>query len=128
MLEKCDKGWLIIDASCQEFFNQSGQIENRINTNGNYFNNVRECWLLKAPKGMAVKYQFSTLLTEKNRDVITIYDGPNSDSRVITKASGYVEPATEFYGKNDVNLIRFQTDNGIHYKGFTLQWQVVDRK
>ena len=68
---------------------------------------------------------FNTLKTQKNKDVVEIYDG--TSKQLITILSGVYSKAIPFTSESNVIDIRFISDGSENSEGFSASYQQVSK-
>ena len=68
---------------------------------------------------------FNTFKTQKDNDVVEIYDGVSN--QLITKLSGVHSKAIVFTSENNAIDIRFVTDGSQNSEGFSASYQQVSK-
>ena len=90
-----------------------------------YGSNVEVTWDITAPANTLINLEFTSFQTEFNYDVVTIYDGPNSNAHVLATVSGYLVPEPVRSTSNRVYVV-FQTDGAVQYDGFTVSFRAEE--
>ena len=77
------------------------------------------------PAGKKVMVTFNTFKTEKNKDVVEIYDGTSKEH--ITTLSGVYSKAIPITSESNVIDIRFISDSSGNSEGFSASYQQVSK-
>ena len=77
------------------------------------------------PAGKKVMVTFNTFKTEKNKDVVEIYDG--TSKLLITTLSGVYTKAIPITSESNVIDIRFISDASGNSEGFSASFQSVSK-
>ena len=85
-------------------------------------------WIIKADSKHQVKLVFQSFNIEKHEsclyDKLSIRDGENSKSKIISEACGDVRPGTVI-SKTGSLWIRFSSDESNEMTGFSANWQFL---
>lgn len=90
-----------------------------------YGNNVIISWLITTEHDTSISLEFVDFQTELNYDVLTIYDGTSSNSRVLATYSGYILPLPVQSSSNNL-FVKFASDDSVNYDGFTIRYHSQD--
>ena len=83
----------------------------------NYPNQKRCTWSITVPGPHRILVAFDVFNTQRNSDVLKIYDGASSSSDLLVTLSGDLSGST--YGSSGSSLwFKFTTDGSITTKGF----------
>ena len=92
----------------------------------NYANNCSCKWLIIAPAGKRIKFEFSEFDTQAKTDFVWLFDGEAAiPENIIAKFSGPDIPPAVTSGTNKV-LVWFVTDENVTGKGWKLKYTLVD--
>ncbi|MEA3477616.1 MAG: C10 family peptidase, partial [Bacteroidota bacterium] len=92
----------------------------------NYTADIDACWLI-SPEGIEegkIMLYFNEFQTETNRDILTVYDGNNTDAPIIGKYSGNDIPASITSSGKDL-LVHFSSDQQNHGQGWLVHYTTV---
>ena len=73
---------IVEDSDCNTIFTDSGGVDS------NYDNNEQQVWHLMPTQGNVIAVEFLSFATEEGMDGLMIYDGPDTDSQILS--SGYI--------------------------------------
>ncbi len=88
-----------------------------------YGNDENYAYRISSPGGGRVQLTFTEFETEKDRDVLTIYDGNSFNSRVIGTYSGSDGPRQVLASGPEL-LIHFRSDQATNGRGWKATWNV----
>eukprot|EP01100_Stratorugosa_tubuloviscum_P004803 TRINITY_DN220_c2_g1_i2.p1 TRINITY_DN220_c2_g1~~TRINITY_DN220_c2_g1_i2.p1 ORF type:complete len:396 (+),score=176.82 TRINITY_DN220_c2_g1_i2:124-1311(+) len=126
---KCTEGYYggdCLQSSCEALSYLTGEYgtfsdHHRDFTHDNYMHNKNCSWLIKPHNSETITLKFTAFETEKDYDVVRIYDGVSDTGNLIGSFSGNrIPPAITSSG--DSLFITFSTDQGKSGDGFTAKW------
>lgn len=91
----------------------------------NYNNNISCYWLIECDDGNEIAIDFNYFNTEKNRDLLHIYDGANTNADLIATISGQSIPYTITSNSNAL-LLHFETDEANREDGWEISYTIGD--
>ena len=77
------------------------------------------------PSGKKVMVTFNSFKTQKDKDIVEIYDGVSQ--QLITKLSGVHTKAISFTSENNAIDIRFISDSSGNSEGFSASFTQVSK-
>lgn len=86
-----------------------------------YSDNESYVYRILPPNGKKVSLDFESFETEKDVDILTIYDGPNTESPVLGVFSGTNKPGT-ITSRDGALTLRFSSDNRTNGAGWRASW------
>lgn len=91
-----------------------------------YANNCSCRWLIEAPEGKRIKFNFDLMNTEPNIDYVYLADGSTVvPEKIIAKFSGNTLPPEVTSRSNQV-IVWFVTDNANNQDGWHLNYEFID--
>jgi len=100
----------------------SGSFSSPNNPNS-YPDNAYCRWKISVPSGKKVMVTFNSFKTQKDKDIVEIYDGVSQ--QLITKLSGVHTKAIAFTSENNAIDIRFISDGSESSEGFSASYTQV---
>ena len=92
----------------------------------NYPNKKRCTWGITVPADYRILVAFDVFITQRNSDVLKIYDGASNSSDVLVSLSGDLSSST--YGSSGSSLwFEFTSDGSITAKGFHATYTVTQQ-
>ncbi|XP_041364084.1 cubilin-like [Gigantopelta aegis] len=93
-------------------------------TQGSYKPNADCFWTVEGPVGTQLKLTFTTVRTEKDRDIIEVWGGSKSlkTSTKLTTLSGDSDNR-DVYSFNNFLIVRFRSDATVESSGFVATWR-----
>ncbi|NCF20860.1 MAG: S8 family serine peptidase [Haliea sp.] len=82
-------------------------------------------WLITAPEGKVIRFQFDTLDTEPRTDMIYFFDGAKTNEQVMALLSGNELPPVFTTWRNQV-LVWFVSDDGTQGQGWSATYTFED--
>nr|NQU91783.1 C10 family peptidase [Bacteroidota bacterium] len=105
-----------------------GTIEDCSGPKADYQNDVSCSWLINPQTEMdsvsSIKITFNRFATESDGDFVRVYDGPDTDSRMLGEYSGSDIPSM-ITSTNSKVLVTFTTNSSITANGFQLTYKAV---
>ncbi|XP_059183305.1 cubilin [Centropristis striata] len=97
-----------------------------LNFPNNYAENSYCSWTIQATTGNTVNYTFTTFQLEAtsiscNYDYLKLYDGPNTQGRLIGTFCGYTPPPANTTTSSALTVV-FRSDNSVSLSGFQMMW------
>ncbi|XP_068084546.1 uncharacterized protein [Anabrus simplex] len=89
----------------------------------NYENNLSMTWLLVAPVHKYIRLDFDIFNTQWDADFLTVYDGPDTNARLIAKYSG-ARYQTPLQSQGNIMLVTFTTSPSDVYSGFSIKYRI----
>ncbi len=89
-----------------------------------YSNDENFAYRIVSPVGGRIQLNFTGFETEKDLDVLTIYDGNNFSSRMIGQYSGTESPR-QVVSTGSEMLLHFRSDAATNAAGWAASWTVV---
>ncbi|XP_068719046.1 sushi, von Willebrand factor type A, EGF and pentraxin domain-containing protein 1-like [Montipora capricornis] len=93
------------------------------NNPNSYPDNAYCRWKISVPVNKKVLVTFNTFKTQKDKDVVEIYDG--TSKLLITKLSGVYSKAIPFASESNVIDVRFISDGSENSEGFSASYEQV---
>ncbi|KAM6968265.1 CUB and sushi domain-containing protein 3-like [Aplochiton taeniatus] len=85
--------------------------------------NLQMCsWLINVEKGYNISLHFDLFQTEKEFDILEIFDGPNIYSQSLASLSGDVATPFSLTTTGHQLLLRWSSDHGTNRRGFRLRY------
>uniref|UniRef100_A0A8C7GCM9 CUB and Sushi multiple domains 3 n=1 Tax=Oncorhynchus kisutch TaxID=8019 RepID=A0A8C7GCM9_ONCKI len=87
------------------------------------YHNLQTCsWLINVEKGYNVTLHFQLFQTEKEFDILEIFDGPNIYSQSLASLSGDITTPFNLTTSGHQLLLRWSSDHGTNRKGFHVRY------
>lgn len=112
-------------SSCGAFLVGPSGTFNSPNNPNNYPDNAYCRWKISVPVNKKVLVTFHSLKTQKNNDLVEVYDG--ALNVLITKLSGVYSDPVQFTSEQNVIDIRFISDGSQNAGGFYASYQQVSK-
>ena len=116
--------FLTVSSCGAELVGPSGSFSSPNNPNS-YPDNAYCRWKISVPAGKKVMVTFNSLKTQKNKDLVEIYDG--GSKALITKLSGVYSKPVSFTSESTSIDIRFVSDGSENSAGFSASFQQVSK-
>ncbi|XP_049586358.1 CUB and sushi domain-containing protein 3 isoform X1 [Syngnathus scovelli] len=85
--------------------------------------NLQMCsWLINVEKGYNISLHFQLFQTEKEFDILEIFDGPNIYSQSLASLSGDMETPFSLTTSGHQLLLRWSSDHGTNRRGFHIRY------
>nr|XP_020452269.1 CUB and sushi domain-containing protein 3-like isoform X4 [Monopterus albus] len=85
--------------------------------------NLQMCsWLINVEKGYNITLHFELFQTEKEFDILEIFDGPNIYSQSLASLSGDMETPFSLTTTGHQLLLRWSSDHGTNRRGFHIRY------
>ncbi|KAG7254994.1 hypothetical protein CRUP_030003 [Coryphaenoides rupestris] len=85
--------------------------------------NLQMCsWLINVEKGYNITLHFELFQTEKEFDILEIFDGPNIYSQSLASLSGDVATPFNLTTTGHQLLLRWSSDHGTNRRGFHIRY------
>ncbi|KAM8868852.1 CUB and sushi domain-containing protein 3-like isoform 1-T1 [Spinachia spinachia] len=85
--------------------------------------NLQMCsWLINVEKGYNMTLHFELFQTEKEFDILEIFDGPNIYSQSLASLSGDIETPFSLTTTGHQLLLRWSSDHGTNRHGFRIRY------
>uniref|UniRef100_A0A3Q2YTB4 CUB and Sushi multiple domains 3 n=1 Tax=Hippocampus comes TaxID=109280 RepID=A0A3Q2YTB4_HIPCM len=85
--------------------------------------NLQMCsWLINVEKGYNISLHFELFQTEKEFDILEIFDGPNIYSQSLASLSGDIETPFNLTTTGHQLLLRWSSDHGTNRRGFHIRY------
>ncbi|XP_031134127.1 CUB and sushi domain-containing protein 3-like isoform X1 [Sander lucioperca] len=85
--------------------------------------NLQMCsWLINVEKGYNMTLHFELFQTEKEFDILEIFDGPNIYSQSMASLSGDIETPFSMTTTGHQLLLRWSSDHGTNRRGFHIRY------
>ncbi|XP_029694158.1 CUB and sushi domain-containing protein 3-like isoform X4 [Takifugu rubripes] len=85
--------------------------------------NLQMCsWLINVEKGYNITLFFELFQTEKEFDILEIFDGPNIYSQSMASLSGDIETPFNLTTTGHQLLLRWSSDHGTNRRGFHIRY------
>ncbi|XP_034142652.1 CUB and sushi domain-containing protein 3 [Esox lucius] len=85
--------------------------------------NLQTCsWLINVEKGYNITLHFQLFQTEKEFDILEIFDGPNIYSQSLASLSGDIATPFNLTTTGHQLLLRWSSDHGTNRKGFHIRY------
>ncbi|KAM9805518.1 CUB and sushi domain-containing protein 3-like isoform 5-T5 [Syngnathus typhle] len=85
--------------------------------------NLQMCsWLISVEKGYNISLHFQLFQTEKEFDILEIFDGPNIYSQSLASLSGDMETPFRLTTSGHQLLLRWSSDHGTNRRGFHIRY------
>ncbi|XP_039973361.1 CUB and sushi domain-containing protein 3-like isoform X5 [Xiphias gladius] len=85
--------------------------------------NLQMCsWLINVEKGYNITLHFELFQTEKEFDILEIFDGPNIYSQSLASLSGDIETPFGLTTTGHQLLLRWSSDHGTNRRGFHIRY------
>ncbi|XP_077382387.1 CUB and sushi domain-containing protein 3-like isoform X4 [Festucalex cinctus] len=85
--------------------------------------NLQMCsWLINVEKGYNISLHFELFQTEKEFDILEIFDGPNIYSQSLASLSGDIETPFSLTTTGHQLLLRWSSDHGTNRRGFHIRY------
>uniref|UniRef100_A0A8D3CAD4 CUB and Sushi multiple domains 3a n=1 Tax=Scophthalmus maximus TaxID=52904 RepID=A0A8D3CAD4_SCOMX len=85
--------------------------------------NLQMCsWLINVEKGYNITLHFELFQTEKEFDILEIFDGPNIYSQGLASLSGDIETPFSLTTTGHQLLLRWSSDHGTNRRGFHIRY------
>uniref|UniRef100_A0A4W6EL58 CUB and Sushi multiple domains 3 n=1 Tax=Lates calcarifer TaxID=8187 RepID=A0A4W6EL58_LATCA len=85
--------------------------------------NLQMCsWLINVEKGYNITLHFELFQTEKEFDILEIFDGPNIYSQNLASLSGDIETPFSLTTTGHQLLLRWSSDHGTNRRGFHIRY------
>eukprot|EP00994_Dinema_validum_P001480 NODE_12_length_4287_cov_46.545540_g8_i0.p1 GENE.NODE_12_length_4287_cov_46.545540_g8_i0~~NODE_12_length_4287_cov_46.545540_g8_i0.p1 ORF type:complete len:1262 (+),score=238.62 NODE_12_length_4287_cov_46.545540_g8_i0:81-3866(+) len=104
-----------------------GYVNHGPDPNANYKPNMDCKKLITCPSNKVVKVTFTKFCTQKNKDIMTLYDGDSTGKRVLQKHSGCSKPSEETTTQRNL-LAHFKSGRSWETKGFHMVYSCVTPK
>lgn len=82
-------------------------------------------WLISAKEGSRIRISFPEFNTEAHADKVYIFDGEDTQARIIGIFSGDLTPP-EISSTGNKMLVWFVTDNENHYSGWKAEYVIIE--
>ncbi|XP_052234012.1 deleted in malignant brain tumors 1 protein-like [Dreissena polymorpha] len=109
------------NASCGGRFYESGNLSSP-NYPYNYTNSLTCTYYLQANAGLRVCLSFDVFRTESVYDVVSLYDGPNTNYILLGSYSGIRDTSLIICSSGSYLTMNFLSDNNINMTGFYAQF------
>uniref|UniRef100_M4AIH9 CUB and Sushi multiple domains 3 n=1 Tax=Xiphophorus maculatus TaxID=8083 RepID=M4AIH9_XIPMA len=87
------------------------------------YSNLQTCsWLINVEKGYNITLNFELFETEKEFDILEIFDGPNIYSQSLSTLSGDIETPFNLTTTGHQLLLRWSTDHATNRRGFHIRY------
>uniref|UniRef100_A0A674D7B9 CUB and Sushi multiple domains 3 n=1 Tax=Salmo trutta TaxID=8032 RepID=A0A674D7B9_SALTR len=87
------------------------------------YHNLQTCsWLINVEKGYNITLHFQLFQTEKEFDILEIFDGPNIYSQSLASLSGDITTPFNLTTSGHQLLLRWSSDHGTNRKGFHVRY------
>uniref|UniRef100_A0A3Q2Q9C4 CUB and Sushi multiple domains 3 n=1 Tax=Fundulus heteroclitus TaxID=8078 RepID=A0A3Q2Q9C4_FUNHE len=87
------------------------------------YSNLQTCsWLINVEKGYNITLHFELFETEKEFDILEIFDGPNIYSQSLSTLSGDMETPFNLTTTGHQLLLRWSTDHATNRRGFHIRY------
>jgi len=84
-----------------------------------YLDDMDVQWLIQPDNGLPVSLYFDFFETEENKDILTIYDGPDTTAAVLAQFSGFLELGdTLITATSDEMFVTFTSNDQVTARGF----------
>jgi hypothetical protein len=90
---------------------------------GQYDHNENYTFTVCAQGANEIIIAFESFATEENYDILTIYDGPDTNSPVLATLSGSLQPPPTFIAYSGCVTFHFVSDDNIVAAGWRLTWR-----
>ncbi|TKS81784.1 CUB and sushi domain-containing protein 3 [Collichthys lucidus] len=88
-----------------------------------HYPNLQMCsWLINVEKGYNITLHFELFQTEKEFDILEIFDGPNIYSQSMASLSGDIETPFSLTTTGHQLLLRWSSDHGTNRRGFHIRY------
>ncbi|XP_056421690.1 CUB and sushi domain-containing protein 1 isoform X3 [Hyla sarda] len=91
----------------------------------NYLNSQTCSWSIKVEPGYNISIFVDTFQSEKQFDVLEIFDGPSGQSSLIVALSDNVTGQHNFTSKSNNIFLRWSTDHATNKKGFKIHYSAA---
>ncbi|TAE31230.1 MAG: T9SS C-terminal target domain-containing protein [Candidatus Kapaibacterium sp.] len=103
----------------------SGTFSDRTTTSATYNHNTDSYWLIQPAEtvtGSTIALDFQSFDTEKNYDVVQVYDGADTNARLLGRFSGGEGIPLRLHSSGKTVLVRFTTDRYVAAAGWSLEY------
>jgi RHS repeat-associated protein len=101
----------------------SGSVDDASGSGHNYANYVNESYLIQPPGAISIELYFYSFSTEANYDFVYVYDGADERAPLIGRYHNGNLPPYCITSTGGSLFIRFTTNSGITYEGFSFYYQ-----
>jgi photosystem II stability/assembly factor-like uncharacterized protein len=110
-------------ASCplQRITDASATFADRLTRQAAYEPNLDCYWLLQPTNAQIIRLTFTQFSTEINADVLTVYDGADTNAPIRARLSGQALPQP-ITGSGGALLLRFRTNGTVQERGWTASY------
>lgn len=91
---------------------------------GQYDHNEDYTFTICVDQANEIILSFDFFATEDRYDVLTIYDGPDTNSPVLATLSGVVQPPPVLIARSGCVTLHFVSDDNIVANGWSMNWRV----
>jgi len=116
--------FLLVSSCGASLVGPSGSFQSPNNPNS-YPDNSYCRWKISVPSGKKVMVTFNSFKTQKDKDIVEIYDGVSK--QLITVLSGVHSKAISFTSESNTIDIRFISDGSENSQGFSASYAQVSK-
>ncbi|CAD6189652.1 unnamed protein product [Caenorhabditis auriculariae] len=92
-----------------------------------YENEMKRNFFIQVENGSRILLTFTSIDTEPEKDVITVFDGHSEESRTIAKLSGKIPESRSFLSSSHEMAVRFESDEDTVAAGFSARYSILMR-